>query len=268
MNPGTAISFNGNSLQTSNIIVSDIDHYSDSTKAAKLYPLAHANASVIPFVEYPSKVIMVTGKMTDTSIAALDADIRTFKSWFAGLANANQHLDIAYDGTTVQYIATGTVKSIKRPLGLLVANFNLQFDCTIPFGSDTTSTNPVNSSGITTGNNTYNITFNGTAPQQLPIVTITLTAVSDSSGGYIFIGNSNTGQGITVQRTWNNGDVLVIDPTQLNVIGGNPVTVNSSPVAFSGAFPEFAPGAQTLAYQDNFTSRTYNINVVYTALYE
>lgn len=268
MNPGTAISFNGNSLQTANIIVSDIDHYSDPTKTAKLYPLAHANASVLPFVEYPSKTIIVSGKMTDSSIAALDADIRTFKSWFAGLQNINKNLDIAYDGTTVRYIATATPKSIKRPLGLLVANFSLQFDCTIPFGQDTTQTTPVSATGVTTAGATYPITFGGTAPVQVPIITITLTAVSDSSGGYIFIGNSANGQGITVQRTWSTSDVLVIDPTQLNVIGGQPVSVNGAGVAFSGAFPEFAPGSQNLAYQDNFASRTYSISVAYTALYE
>lgn len=269
MTGATNISFNGNSLQTNGpgfqIITGDIDHYSDPTKSSKMYPLAHANQSVIPFIEYPSKTINVTGKLLDTSIAALDADIDTFKSWFAGLQNANKALVIDYDGSSRQYTATANKVLVKRPIGLLYANFSLAFDCPIPFGSATASTTAINQTGRTLNQYIDSVTFVGSAPVQLPIITITLTAVSDASGGYIFYGNASNGQGIYVNRTWSVNDVLVIDTTQQTV------TVNGAPIAFSGAFPEFQgalAGAQSLAYQDNFTSRTFNITVTYTALYE
>lgn len=268
----TNISFNGNSLQQTTgsfqIITGDIDHFSDPTKTMKMSPLAHSNQSVIPFVEYPSKIIKVSGVLTDTTIAALDADIDTFKSWFNGLQNVGKNLDIDYDGGTRQYTATANNIKVTRPVGLLYAKFSIDFDCTNPFGQATTSTSLLNLTGQTVNLLSEAITVPGTAPISLPVITVTLTAVSDSSGGFITISNANTGQGITVNRTWAVNDQLIIDCTQIGVLGGNPVTVNGVPVAFSGAFPEFAPGSQTLAYQDNLTSRTFNLTVSCMALYE
>jgi hypothetical protein len=82
-------------------------------------------------------------------------------------------------------------------------------------------------------------------------------SVLPSSSAYVQFGNSNNGQAVTVNRSWSDGDVLVID------CGGKTVTVNGANVNFSGAFPEFPPGAQTLYYNDSFSSRTVTISSVY-----
>lgn len=257
--PGTNISFAGNSLQTANILTNDIDHFSNPNKVATMYSLGHANKSALPFVSYPSKTIQVTGVIIGTSIADLDSRIDTFKSYFTGI---DQNLDIDYNGSTRRYVANANVVKLARPGGLLYATFSIEFDCTLPFGKDTSVTNFTLTSptGRTLNSYTDAVTFAGSAPVQLPVITITLTAVTGGAS-FINMGNAANGQSITVNRTWANGDVLVID------CQNRTVTVNGVPVNFTGAFTEFAPGAQTFQYIDGFTTRTFSIAIAYTKMY-
>jgi hypothetical protein len=174
----TNISFNGNSLQTSNILVSDIDHFDIPTKDATMYPLAHALGSAIPYVNYPSRAVAVSGMIYGSSVSDLDSRIDAFKY---ALSGTNKNLDIDYAGSTRRYIATLTRTGLSRPGGLLHAKFTLQFECPSPFGSDTGSTTALNSSGRTSASYLDSYTFLGTAPFQIPIATITLGSFASSS---------------------------------------------------------------------------------------
>ena len=100
-------------------------------------------------------------------------------------------------------------------------------------------------------------TFLGNAPEQYPVITITLTAVTGGSAASIFVGNNGTGQQLTITRTWSASDVLVIDTFNRTV------KVNNVEVDFGGHSPLFAPGAGTLGYVDTFTTRTFTISAVY-----
>lgn len=252
----TLVSFGGNSLQTSTILTSEIDHLSIPIKDAKLYPLAHANGSKIPFVAYPSRTVKVSGTIVGTSITNLDSLLDTFKGYLIG---TDQNLDIDYNGSTRRYIATVNQTSISRPGNLIYARFSIEFNCTDPFGRDTSTTSALSQSGRTLASYSDPYTFLGTAPYQLPITTITVTAVTGGTNAYIQWGNGGNGQVILVTRTWTAGDVLVID------CSARTVTVNGLLVNFSGAFPEFPPGvSQTLQYSDSFTTRTFTISVPYT----
>lgn len=259
MNPGTAISFAGSSLQTSNILTASIDHFGFPTENAKLYPLAHANASAIPYIEWPGRTIKISGTIFGSSITDLDSRLDSFKY---SLLGTNQNLDIGYNGGTRRYIATTNSVTIDRPGGLAYAKFQVAFVCTDPFGRDTSSTTAWSATGLTTNNPTNSYTFLGTAPYQRPIITVTYTAISSSGSQYMQFGNGTTGQVMTVTRSnWATSDVIVIDCTQKTV------TANGVATVFTGAFPEFAPGAGTLQYYDSFTSRTFNITVTYTVRY-
>lgn len=259
----TNISFDGNNLQTANILTQDIKHESLPTKDARVFTLAHANASAIPFVSYPSRSIRISGVIMGSSISDLDTRLDAFKAYFLG---TDKNLDMDYGGTTRRYIATVTALSIDRPGGLLYALFDIDFICTQPFGRDTSTTSissgfSPSGTGRTAATYTDSYTFLGNAPYQLPIITITLTAVTGGTNQYIQFGNGGNGQAVLVQRTWAAADVLVIDCTQKTI------TVNGIPTAFSGAFPEFPPGSQSLQYTDSFTTRTFTISAVYTKAY-
>lgn len=256
----TNVSFDGNSLQTANILTQDIDHASIPTKDAQMYAIAHANKSVIPFVAYPSKTIKLSGVVLDSSITALDSRLDTFRAYFL---NQDRNLDIDYNGVTRRYTATVNSLSINRPGGLLYATFEIEFVCTQPFGQDTSTSSILSASGRTSGSYTDPFTFpaSQTAPWQKPVWTITFTALTASGSANVIVGNAGTGQQITINRTWANGDVLVVDTNN------KLVTVNGTNVSFTGAFPEFQAGAQNLTYSDTLTTRTFNISVVYTPLY-
>jgi hypothetical protein len=258
MNPGTAIAYNGNSLQTSSIFIGSIDAESIPTKNVKAYALAHGNGSRIPYISYPSKTITVTGTIYGNSISALDAALDTFRSYFNG---QDQNLDIGYASGTRRYIATVNTLSITRPGGLNFAKFSLEFLCTQPFGQNVSASTILNVSARTGASYTDLFTFTGTAPYQRPIFTLTYTAVTATGVQPLMIGNNNTGQQITISRVPAASDIIVIDTTQKTVI------VNGVLFDFSGAFPEFPPGPGSIGYSDGFTSRTFNYNVTYNPMY-
>jgi hypothetical protein len=252
------ISYDSNQMQTPYIFSSEIDDASIPTKSAKMYALAHYSGSKIPFVSYSDKKIMVTGTLIGDTVPDLDARIDSFKSFFI---NQDRNLDIDFAGSTRRYTATANKVDIKRPGGLLYANFSIEFYCTNPFGQAVNTDTALNATGRTLASYSDSYTFLGTAPTQRPIITITLTAVTQTGVQPINFGNNANGQQITVTRTWAVNDVLQIDSVQ------KLVTVNGFAVDYSGAFPEFKPGAQSLGYSDGLTTRTFSINVVYNQLF-
>lgn len=255
----TNATFNSNDIQTANIILSAIEHESMPDYTAKLYELAHGNKSVIPYTTHPSKTIVLRGTLIDTSISALDTLIDTFKSYFKG---RDKNLDIDYAGGTRRYVCTlkNSVK-IQRDGGLSWAKFSVELVATEPFGKDTSNTTAVTGTGRTLGLYTDTYTFLGTAPIQYPVFTVTLTALTGGTAKTITLGNDSTGQAISITRTWEVDDVLVVNTFD------NTVKVNDVEVDFSGAFPTFETGSHDISYSDDLTTRTFNYSVVYAKRY-
>jgi hypothetical protein len=251
---GTAISYGGNSLQTTNITTNTINHEGIGTKLAIPYVLAHANGSVIPYSEFNSKTITLQGTINGFgNIVTTDQLLDTFRGYFA---LDGQNLDIGYAGGTRRYICTVEDIQIERPTGLAYATFTVTLTALLGFGQDITSTNLVSGTSRTAASYTDSVTIPGSAPWQLPIATINLTAVSATGIQTMTFGNNNNGQAVTISRSgWTAGDVVQFDSTQRQV------TVNGAPIDFSGGFPELPPGSGSLAYSDSFTSRTFNYSV-------
>jgi len=250
----TNVTFDGNDLQTDSILTAEIDHASIPVKDAKLYSLAHANRSAIPYVSYPSRSIKLSGKIIGTSIADLDSKLDTFRAYFRG---TDKNLDIDYNGSTRRYIATLNGLSIDRPGGLAFANYSAEFLCTEPFGRNTSATTALSASNRTSNSYTDTHTFLGTAPYQLPVITITIDSVTGGTG-YLNFGNSANGQSITItDQTFAAADVIEID------CENKTVKKNGVEIDFIGAFPEFEPGSQDFSYSDGFTTRQFDITVTY-----
>lgn len=254
----TAISFDGNSLQTANIYTATIGHESITSKLAPIYALGHANRSVIPFVSYPSKLIVISGTITGSDIPNLDSRLDNFRAYFA---DTDSNLDIDYNGSTRRYIATATKVTVDRPYGLQFAKFTVEFTCTQAFGQDTSTTNAVSATGRTSSSYTDGVTFNGNAPWQSPVLTYNYTTVTGGTAKTVIIGNADTGQQIQVTRDWSSSDVLAIDTYNKTV------KVNGVDVSYTGAFPEFQPGAGNITYADNFTTRNFAVSADYYARY-
>lgn len=249
-----SISFNGNNLQTATINTQDIDNEGMPEKVLNAYAQANSNDTAITDEDYPSKTIKIKGQITAETPAALDILLDQFRGYLRG---KEKNLDIGYGSGIRRYIGTYNGNSdIKRPGGLQFANFTIGFLCK-PFGQDIAATVLVNQAGRTGATYTDNVNLVGSAPYQLPVATITLTALSTTGNQTINFGNNNTGQQISVTRAFAVNDVIVIDSINKEV------RVNGISVDFSGAFVELEPGAQAIGFSHNFTSCTHNYYVEY-----
>lgn len=253
-----AVSFDSNDLQTDNILVSDITD-TGARLDLSVARLPHANKSLVSFADYKDRVINLRGKIIGSTPDDLESRVDTFRAYFNTI---DGNLDIGHAGSTRRYIATAQSIDITQPGGLKYANFDVSMLCADPFGRNTTSTSILSATGRTSASYSDNYTFGGTAPIQLPIITITYNTVTGGSN-YAKVGNVETGQTIIVMdTTFVDDDVLVIDCMNRTV------TVNGVEVEFEGAFPEFKPGARTIAYADWFTTRNFDISITYYPLYK
>ncbi len=259
-----ALTFNTYNLQTYSpvtnlgIITNTIKHTDVPGRDVALMALANSNLSVIPSNNYPSRKVSIGGVIKGSSQSDLDDRIDTFKAYFNGV---DKNLDIAYGSNTRRYLATANAISVERNDKSYFATFNVEFVCSQPFGINTTATTALSATGRTGASYSDAHTFIGSAPYQLPTLTVTYTAVS-GGGSYVAFSNSSNGQGITItDQTWVATDILEID-TKNKTVKKNGVEVD-----FIGAFPEFEPGARSFTYSDGFTTRTFNVTVAYNALY-
>lgn len=250
------ISFAGNDLQTATIFTQELEHESIE-KNALLYELANVNRNVIPFVNYPKRVISASGRIIGSTIAECDGYIDTFKGYFRGIG---QNLDIGYNSTTRRYIATAQAPRIIRPGGMAYADWSLEF-LAQPFGQDTSATTAVTATARTSATYADDYTFLGSAPWQAPIIRVEINSLTGGTGKYIAIENAATGQQIMITRDWAADDVLLIDTYN------RLVTVNDDIVAYTGGWPLFELGAGTINYSDNLTTRNIDYLVTYYKLY-
>lgn len=262
------ISFNGNDLQTFTefddsgnpyfvgIITNLIDHTNQPDQVAQLYAIADADRSSIPSINYPSKTIVIGGTIHGSTQANLDERIDNFKGYFNG---KDKNLDIAYGGGTRRYVATKNALSVEREQTSLYATFRVEFICTVPFGLDTSVTNLwAAKTGFTSATFTEAPTILGSAPYQLPVITITINSLT-GAGDYIQVSNGLNNQEIIIYGLGlEAGDVIVIDCLQ------RIVTVNGTEVDYFGTFLELEPGASSITYTDGFTTRNVDVSGIYT----
>lgn len=100
---------------------------------------------------------------------------------------------------------------------------------------------------------TISPTIAGTAPFQLPIITITIKALT-GAGDYIQVSNDENGQLMLITGVgFAAGDVLKIDAEN------RLVTLNDNRIDYNGTFLELEPGAASLTITDGFTTRSLDI---------
>jgi hypothetical protein len=255
------LTFNSNDLQTyspatdTGIITNLIDHTDGPDMLMSLLALADADGSSIPAINYPSKPIAIASVIKGSSQADLDNRIDAYKGYFIG---KDKNLDVAYGSGTRRYIATAGVPRVQRKPKSYIAVCQVPITCTNPFGLDTSPSALFSThTGSTVATFTETPTVGGNAPFQLPIFTITLTALT-GAGDYVQISNDNNNQEILIYGAGLvNGDVLVIDCVQ------RIVTLNGNEIDYYGTFLELPPGASSITYTDGFTTRTVTVAASY-----
>lgn len=256
------LSYNSNDLQTYDrdtnvgIITNSIEHTSLPEKTMTLFGLADADGSSIPAINYPSKKVTIGGIIKGSTQADLDNRTDAFKGYFTG---KDKNLDITYGSSTRRYIATANGVSVVRQQKALFATFQIEFLCTNPFGLDITASNLWTAkTGFSSATFTETPTIGGTAPYQLPVITITINSLT-GAGDYVQISNDNNGQEMLIYGLGLvAGDVIVIDCAERTV------TIDGVEVDYYGTFLELEPGANSITYTDGFTTRSVDVAAVYT----
>lgn len=259
-----SLTYNSHSLQTYDratrvgIITDSIQHNDAPASVGDLITLANVSDSAVPTNEYISKSISITGTISGSSQADLDDRIDTFKSYFN---KRNKFLDIDFGSGTRRYtVMKINSVAVSRQNVVLWANFAVEFICK-PFGIETTPTVIANLTNETAGSHTFNPVIGGSAPYQLPVITITINSKT-GAGDYLQVSNDQNGQQILLTGlALAAGDVVVIDAAK------HEVTRNGTEVNYSGTFIEFEPGAQAFTITDGWTTRSKNILIEYSKRY-
>lgn len=261
---GTA-SYNANSLNTYSpttrvgigVTKDGIDVVSMPDKVTPIAPLAANDGNVPSRATYPQKRITITGFIAGSSLDNLDSRINDFKAIFN---RDSKNLDIFYNGASLRYLAViDGIPIVHKGKGLF-ATYTVNFICQ-PFGSETSSTSLFSVSNRTVDSYTATGTVLGNAPIQLPIITITLDALT-GIGDYIQVSNDLNGQTMLIYGLGLvAGDVIVIDSTT------DIVTVNGDQVDVYGTFISLDPGAFSISVIDGFTTRQIDISGLYFKRY-
>jgi len=251
---GTGITYGSYDMQTSNVITAHIGDSQPLVRSLNVMRRMRRAGAITTDDTYNERVIPVNGQLESTSDTALEGLIDDFK---AAMANKGASLDIDYEGGTRRYVATPQSVVVERPVRASNwANFSVEFLIT-EFGKSTSISTPVNAVNKTASPATQAMTIDGSAPQQYVIITIDINTLTGASLNTLVIGNNNTGQAVSISRTWTAGEQLVVDVEQ------QACWVDGDLVDFNGAFPYFEPGSETLSYSDDLTARNIDITVEY-----
>lgn len=251
-------SFDGVDLTTvSGLSVLATKPYLFAKRNLVVAPLARVSKAKINSGFYDKKEIPIRIGIRAQSRDLLEASLDQLATILQGL---EKDLIMRQSGGLRRYTASYSDFNVITSGGSYLEG-ELIFESSDHFGYDINSKLLLQVNSFTSNAKTDQVTLVGSAPFQLPVITITYTALSGSTSKSVTIGNGGNGTAITVTRTFAVNDVLVID------CQNQTVKVNGVDVAFTGAFPEFANGVGYLTYADTFSSRTFNNTTRYTPRY-
>lgn len=239
------------------LTVLGIDSYMPPRRSLTMVDIARTNKSKNTAGFYTERLITVMVGIGRNTRDLAEQSIDTLNGLIQGL---EKDLIVSQAGNARKYTATLQDAHVVHGGGAYV-ELNLVFACTDRFGYDTAYVVIFSNNAVTSSGRSDNYTFGGSAPWQLPVLTYYYSALTGGTAKTVLVGNSATGQQVSITRTWVAGDRLEID------VKNGTVKVNGVEVAWSGALPEFAPGAGTITYSDNLTTRTVNMSGYYYRRY-
>lgn len=221
------------------------DFNNNPKREIKMNKIARQDRSIITSSEYSSKEIPIWAEVCGGSRGGTEARIIYLKSLIQG---QNEALVVPQGEDEVTY--TATLNEFSHTWDGVNADVTMLFVASDPIGESTTQTTLFNST-ITTASSSITSVIGGSF-QVEPTINITITSVTGGTGS-ISVRNSGTQQGITLTDTFADGDVVVIDSKE------QIATINGVSVDFTGRFPVFYPGTQSLGYTDTFTTRNVTV---------
>jgi phage-related protein len=204
---------------------------------------------------WTKKTITISGHIIGTSISDLDTKIDTLKQ---NLAGEELNLDIDYAGGTRRYIATVRNITIEREhYNASWCPFSIEFVCADPFGR---ASSAVTEQVLNKTTASFSLVFSMTG--SVPAYpTLTLHFDSANTVSAVQIENITTDCSMTVTRSFAASSDLVVDCNLLTV------TYNTANQDYSGIYPNFVLGINTIMITVTSTAHQADLTVAYTPLY-
>jgi len=254
----TTVSFNAVELTSIvGLTILATNPYVPAKRRLSRSSLARSNKSKTNSAFYTEREISIKVNISRDTRDLLESSIDSLMTILQGL---EKDLIVRQSGSDRLYTATYNDAVVSKAGGSYI-ELDLVFVTSSHFGYATTATTNLTVGTYTGGNRADVLQFGGSAPFQQPIITVTFNYVFDTDEQDVVIGNADLGMAITINRIWEDLDVLVIDSTEQSV------KVNGTEVPFTGAIPEFKVGEGVLTYNDTFTARTVDYQVSYTKRY-
>lgn len=255
----TAVSYNSLSLQDSTYRTEKIEHLTMPTRNVNVAPRARTNGETFISGLFGARIIKITGHIVASSATALGTAVDALQ---AALNSAGANLDIGYGGGTRRYEnAVITRQDIpKEAHNYTFVPFELEFY--VPDGVGVATANTTESgSGVTTSPKTQALALTGSA-DPLPVITVTFDAANTAI--VLKIKNDTTGDEIIIGPTLASfaaADVVAVDCKNMTV------KLNGTAIDYTGIFPRWVPGANTIRFTVTSTSHTYHWSFVYPPRY-
>ena len=239
---------------TNNVNVTRLQHDSMPIRDFTLQELARRDKAMIVSSQYTPKKITIEGQIKGDGIDDLEANIDTFKRSIAGTSIT---LAIDYASGTRNYtVALNSFTISREPYHINYAPFTLELTATDPMGYGSSFTKSWD--GVTTGEYDCTFTAQGTV---YPEPTITITVNTETNMGLLKIKNNTTGDEIQLSMDFSANDEII-----LSMITDS-ITVNGTAVDFSGKFPEFITGSNSLTATFTGDARNIDMDLTYQARY-
>lgn len=262
-----AISFDGVSLQTSNIICEKIEHEDVTSRKLNYQKLGRREGAKYVSEDFDVKIIRVSGIIKDTTAAGLEQQIDNLKEV---LNRKEKNLDIEYAGGTRRYIASASLllDTVQEHYHVTFRPFTIEFTVSNPpLGKETDTTTVeylgLNDAVLQTATMSYNGSFTAEGSYRpRPKLVFTFNSVSQVYAiKFKNVDRDGNESEIIVNRTFNDGEILVIDCDEYKV------TVDGTEVDYSGIFPQFSVNGNDFTL--GVVGRAYNIDlrIVYYKLW-
>lgn len=247
-----SVTYDGNDIGAiENIEITDRLVNSLPDRSLSIHKIARADKSVNTSAEFGTKNILILGIVKGGNKYTAENAMATLKGL---LIQREKILSISQYGEDVEY--TATLNGIKDKWVGGYVEFELSFLCSDPIGYSSVETTLIDNQSNTSSSWNEQITIEGSYKAE-PIIEVTVSALTGGTSKDITLRNDETGQGITINRTWTAGEIINID------CKNKTVSVDGSFVEYSGTFPTFYPGTRVLGYNDTLTTRTVYITSTY-----
>lgn len=256
MNLNELVYFDGVALQSiSGVIVDGVYSFNSANRNVEKSVIISGNASTVTSTEFTGRVINIKGIIARVCRKDLDESIDGLKGLLTKQTAVLKTVMVdeyrLFRKCTVENLVISDVMGG-------TADFDIEIFSQEPYSYLDDMIRPL-SVGIITATDELSLSFDYGNIKQAPLITFNIGTVSTPlANRTITIGNPASGHSISIQRTWQEDELVLLDFDKKRI------TINNAEIYdYSGRMLEWDIGAGQIDWTDDFTDRDITIDVEY-----